>query len=309
MVTKVLQAGPADRGGVRPGWIVEQVGGHDPRLAVASASASAAAERSGFRLWAATVGLLRGATGSTVSVGFRDPSGRAVAVPMTRDAQQGQPVKLGYLPTLAAHLEHRLLTTAGGRQVGYIHFNVWMPALAPAIDRAVDACRGAAGIILDLRQNPGGVLTMLMGVSGHFFDSPRSLGTLRTRDSELRLVANPRFVSAEGIRVSPYSGPVAILVDETSYSASEVFAGGMQAAGPRARVRRTNTRRGAACADAQAAQRRRARIRDCRLRDRRLVNGLRDVAWCPTSAWSARGSGWRPVRMLCWTPRSAGLLE
>jgi carboxyl-terminal processing protease len=235
VVTKVLQAGPADRGGVRPGWIVEQVGGHDPRLAVASASASAAAERSGFRLWAATVGLLRGATGSTVSVGFRDPSGRAVAVPLTRDAQQGQPVKLGYLPTLAAHLEHRLLTTAGGRQVGYIHFNVWMPALAPAIDRAVDACRGAAGIILDLRQNPGGVLTMLMGVSGHFFDSPRSLGTLRTRDSELRLVANPRFVSAEGIRVSPYSGPVAILVDETSYSASEVFAGGMQAAA-RARV-------------------------------------------------------------------------
>ena len=32
-----------------------------------------------------------------------------------------------------------------------------------------------------------------------------------------------------------YAGRVAILVDETSYSASEVFAGGMQAAG-RARV-------------------------------------------------------------------------
>src|SRR5829696_2859791 len=110
-----------------------------------------------------------------------------------------------------------------------------MPALAPAIDRAVDACRGAAGIILDLRQNPGGVLTMLMGVSGHFFDAPRSLGTLRTRESELRLIANPRLVSAEGARVAPYAGRVAILVDETSYSASEVFAGGMQSAG-RARV-------------------------------------------------------------------------
>ncbi len=235
VVTKVLQTGPAGRAGVRPGWVIEQVGGHDPRLAVSSASASAAAERSGFRLWAATVGLLRGVTGSTVSVGFRDESGGSVALPLTRDAQQGEQVKLGYLPTLAAHLEQRLLTTPGGRQVGYIHFNVWMPALAPAIDRAVDASRGAAGIVLDLRQNPGGVLTMLMGVSGHFFDSPRSLGTLRTRDSELRLIANPRFVSADGRRVSPYSGPVAILVDETSYSASEVFAGGMQAAG-RARV-------------------------------------------------------------------------
>jgi carboxyl-terminal processing protease len=235
VVTRVLQAGPADRAGVRPGWIVEQVGGHDPKLAVSSASASAATERSGFRLWAKAVGLLRGATGSTVSIGFRDTSGGAVALRLTREAQQGQQVKLGYLPTFAAHLDQRLLTAPGGRQVGYIHFNVWMPALAPAIDRAVDTSRGAAGIVMDLRQNPGGVLTMLMGVSGHFFDSPRSLGTLRTRDSELRLISNPRLVSPDGRRVSPYSGRVAIVVDETSYSASEVFAGGMQAA-RRARV-------------------------------------------------------------------------
>jgi carboxyl-terminal processing protease len=85
---------------------------------------------------------------------------------------------------------------------------------------------------------------MLMGVSGHFFDAPRSLGTLRTRESELRLIANPRLVSAEGARVAPYAGRVAILVDETSYSASEVFAGGMQSAG-RARVFGTRTPGGA----------------------------------------------------------------
>jgi carboxyl-terminal processing protease len=88
------------------------------------------------------------------------------------------------------------------------------------------------------------VLTMLMGVSGHFFDAPRSLGTLRMRDSELRLIANPRLVSPDGARVTPYAGRVAILVDETSYSASEVFAGGMQAAG-RARVFGTRTPGGA----------------------------------------------------------------
>ena len=75
-----------------------------------------------------------------------------------------------------------------------------MTPLAAAIDRAVDAARGAVGLVVDLRQNPGGVLTMLMGVSGHFFDVPRTLGTLRTRDSELKLVANPRLVSADGTR-------------------------------------------------------------------------------------------------------------
>jgi carboxyl-terminal processing protease len=110
-----------------------------------------------------------------------------------------------------------------------------MTPLAAAIDRAVDAARQAGGLVIDLRQNPGGVLTMLMGVSGHFFDVPRTLGTLRTRDSELKLVANPRLVSADGTRVAAFAGRVAIVVDETSYSASEIFAGGMQAAG-RARV-------------------------------------------------------------------------
>ena len=52
---------------------------------------------------------------------------------------------------------------------------------------------------------------------------------------ELRFVANPRLVNAAGERVEPYAGPVAILVDGMTGSASECFAGGMQSLG-RARV-------------------------------------------------------------------------
>ncbi len=235
VVTRVVASSPAGRAGVRPGWIIDQVSGHDPRLALRSIASSTAGDRNGFRLWAATASLMRGATGSTVSVEFRDPAGGVRTLALTREASEGQLVKLGYLPALAAHLDQRLLTAPGGAAVGYVHFNIWMTPLAPAIDRAVDESRAAPGLVIDLRQNPGGVLTMLMGVSGHFFDTPRSLGTLRTRDSELRLVANPRLVSPDGKRVAPYAGRLAILVDDTSYSASEVFAGGMQAAG-RARV-------------------------------------------------------------------------
>jgi carboxyl-terminal processing protease len=154
---------------------------------------------------------------------------------VTRARQQGEPVTVGHLPTFFARLAHRRLTQAPGPGVHYIRFNVWMTPLAPEIDRAVHAARDADAIVLDLRQNPGGVFSMLMGVSGHFLSSPTSLGTLRTRDSELRLVANPRLLAPDGARVPPYSGPLAILVDETSYSASEIFAAGMQAIG-RARV-------------------------------------------------------------------------
>jgi carboxyl-terminal processing protease len=61
------------------------------------------------------------------------------------------------------------------------------------------------------------------------------LGTIRTRESNLQLKANPRLVTRDGKRVNPYAGPLAILIDGRSYSASEFFAGGMQAIG-RARV-------------------------------------------------------------------------
>ena len=76
---------------------------------------------------------------------------------------------------------------------------------------------------------------MLMGISGQFVTERKALGVMKTRDSELKFTANPRIVSASGQRVQPYGGPVAILVDAMSGSASECFTGGMQSIG-RARV-------------------------------------------------------------------------
>jgi carboxyl-terminal processing protease len=76
---------------------------------------------------------------------------------------------------------------------------------------------------------------MIMGISGHFLTERKALGTMKTRDAELRFAANPRLVNAAGQRVEPFAGPVAILVDSMTGSASECFAGGMQSIG-RARV-------------------------------------------------------------------------
>jgi len=76
---------------------------------------------------------------------------------------------------------------------------------------------------------------MIMGISGHFVGERKTLGTMKTRDSELRFVTNPRLVNGAGQRVPVYGGPLAILVDSMSGSASECFAGGMQSIG-RARV-------------------------------------------------------------------------
>jgi carboxyl-terminal processing protease len=132
-------------------------------------------------------------------------------------------------------VEREKKATPSGRTAGVIKFNVWMAAVDAEFQQAMDEMRRADGIVIDLRGNPGGLAAMLMGISGHFVGDRVTLGVMKTRESEFRFVANPRLVNASGERVEPFSGPVAILVDSMSGSASECFAGGMQSIG-RARI-------------------------------------------------------------------------
>jgi carboxyl-terminal processing protease len=132
-------------------------------------------------------------------------------------------------------VEKETKPTPSGKVAGMIKFNVWMAAVDAKFQQAIDELRQADGIIIDLRGNPGGLAAMLMGLSGHFVGERKSLGVMKTRDSEFRFVANPRLVNASGQRVDVYGGPVAILIDSMSGSASECFTGGMQSIG-RARV-------------------------------------------------------------------------
>jgi carboxyl-terminal processing protease len=128
-----------------------------------------------------------------------------------------------------------LKETPRGHSAGVIGFNVWMTAVDKPFQQAVDRFRSADGIIIDLRGNPGGLAAMIMGIAGHFVADRATLGVMRTKDSELRFAVNPRLVNGVGARVEPYGGPLAILVDGMTGSASECFAGGMQSLG-RARV-------------------------------------------------------------------------
>jgi carboxyl-terminal processing protease len=106
-----------------------------------------------------------------------------------------------------------------------------MVPLLKKFDATVDEYRDVDGIVIDLRGNGGGVGAMVMGLAGHFTEDRVPLGVMRTRTTELKFSSNPRRVDTSGERVDPYAGPVAILTDGLTGSASEMFAGGMQAAG------------------------------------------------------------------------------
>jgi carboxyl-terminal processing protease len=240
LVTNVRAGSSAKRAGVQPGYVLESVEGCPiaPRLARIPASLG---ER-GIALTAYSLGTraLNGAVGDSVAVRFRDGRNQPLDVYLVREREAGTMVKFGNLPANVARLEWER-RQVNGRTIGVIRWNIWMPVLAAQFDAAIDSLRGSDAILLDIRGNPGGVGGMAMGISGHFVDTVRVIGVMKQRGTnDLRFVANPRQVNARGERVQPFTGPVALVVDEISISTSEIFAEGMQAIG-RARVFGTQT--------------------------------------------------------------------
>ena len=241
----VTSVDPAAATAVRPGWRVVEIAGaatadllrtlreeHRAGPDAGRASPEGPNDRLlNVEAWRIAHTRLRGRAGSTVDLTFENGQGAPVKVSLERRPEQGQPVTVGSLPTMFVRVESEPKPTPGGRTAGVIRFNVWMAAVDALFQQAVDRFRTADGIVIDLRGNPGGLAGMLMGISGHFVGERKTLGVMKTRENELRFVVNPRLVNAAGERVEPYAGPVAILIDAMSGSASECFAGGMQSIG------------------------------------------------------------------------------
>lgn len=227
LVTSVSPTSQASSVGVRPGWILQKVEGKSANQFKTEQPTSLDERRRDFLAWRALSKRLSGAPGTAVECVFLDGKDEARTVMVKREQAAGEPIQFGSLPVLYAHLDSSTLTHDGA-SIGMVRFNIWMLPTALAFHRAIDKHRSKDGMIIDLRGNVGGVVGMIIGVAGHFVREPIVLGQLLARDNTLKLPANPRFSDATGKRAEPFAGPVAILVDEITASASEVFAGGLQ---------------------------------------------------------------------------------
>lgn len=99
---------------------------------------------------------------------------------------------------------------------------VWkMPSFVAGDDDSIAAMTGKArrraGLILDLRGNPGGSATSLEWLAGHLFDRELTIADLRGRKETKTLSARRRGVK-------DFPGKLVVLVDSGSASAAEVFA-------------------------------------------------------------------------------------
>jgi hypothetical protein len=92
------------------------------------------------------------------------------------------------------------------------------------IDEIMNRARRHRALILDLRDNGGGSVDTEVRLLGHFFDRETKILTERRRDT-----SEARMVEPQGR--APFNGPVYILMNSNSASASEVTARVLQLEG------------------------------------------------------------------------------
>lgn len=245
LVTQVDSASPAEHAGVRPGWKLLRTSRDTAMVLVSRMQAldegSAERREAAIGVVALLQARLRsGQPGDTVRAVFADGTDTEVESVIELGTGSGVVVQFGNLPPMLATLTHRRLAAANNGCISYVHLGLWMPVAMPALERAVDADSTCAGLVLDLRGNPGGIAGLVMRIGALVLNEPMHLGTMQTRTSTLRFAVTPRRVRQGGELTTPYARNVALLVDEFSMSTSEIVAASLQEVG-RVRVFGTRT--------------------------------------------------------------------
>jgi carboxyl-terminal processing protease len=221
LVTSADPGSSAALQGVHPGWEIVKISGVDLAPIVAKLNETyAGSTLRDLMLCRAILARLAGDAAS-ISVEFLDDAGRHVSKTLASTNPKGELVRFGYLNPM--HVWINSSRVGDGRTIGYVAFNAFLDPqrLMTAFGEAVQSCQTCDGFIIDLRGNPGGIGIMAMGMAGWFIAQPdQKLGTLYMRDNTLKFVVNPRLTT--------YSGPLAMLVDGTSASTSEIMAEGLK---------------------------------------------------------------------------------
>ena len=114
------------------------------------------------------------------------------------------------------------LRKVGGHRLGVVALSQFSSGAHTELRRAIDAqrARGAQGILLDLRDNGGGLLSEAVDVSSIFIRDGTIVSTRgRTRPR--------RVYEASGKSIAP-AVPVVVLVNRGTASASEIVASALQ---------------------------------------------------------------------------------
>lgn len=187
---------PADKAGIQAGDYIIKIDGEE----VQGLSLGEAVEK------------MRGKVGTDITVKiYRENERKAFDVTITRDRIKVTPVKY--------HLED------GG--VGYVRITTFNAKVDDSIKDALDDLKKQnddkplAGLVLDLRNNPGGLLTQAVAASDAFLEEGEIVSTKGRITNQ-----NQRFNAHAGDVLD--GKPIVVIVNKGSASASEIVAGALQ---------------------------------------------------------------------------------
>jgi carboxyl-terminal processing protease len=191
-VQDVFKGSPAQRGGLHVGDIIVSVNGHD--LAGTTSDQATA--------------LIKGPIGTTVRLGVLD--GKATkTLNLKRESVQ--------IPVVQSKME-----TFAGKKYGWVALSSFTEGAHGDVSDAVHARlnQGAQGIVLDLRDNGGGLLNEAVQIASIFIPDGKIVSTKGRNRPE-------RTYNATGGAISTKI-PVVVLVNGNSASASEIVTGALQ---------------------------------------------------------------------------------
>lgn len=192
LIVKVITGSPAERGGVRPGDLIVSVDNRD----VSQMSTDAAAD------------LLQGPEGSSVELAL------ANGLDVRRLKLARQHVEVPSVDDV------KIIDPDYG--IGYLKLTCFQKTTSRDLDTALWQLhrQGMKSLVIDVRGNPGGLLTSSVEVADKFLEDG-TIVTTRGRSTLENYTYNAH-------KAGTWRVPLVVLIDGDSASASEIFAGAMR---------------------------------------------------------------------------------
>jgi carboxyl-terminal processing protease len=198
-IKRVFKSSPAQAAGLKPNDVVTQVDGKS----VVGEDLLEVSES------------IRGASGTYVRLGvYRENANKPLKFTVRRRAVDIQDV---YGVVLQGDL------TKGRSNIGYLEVRSFSENIISQFDEELAALesKGIRGLIIDMRGNPGGLLSAAVDMCSRFLDG-KPITTMKMRNMEAE-----QFVSPSGW-AEGRNYPLVVLVDENSASAAEIFTGAIK---------------------------------------------------------------------------------
>jgi carboxyl-terminal processing protease len=192
-ILTVFKGSPAAKGGLKAGDEIVAVNGHS----------------------------LKGASSESATTQIKGRAGTSVKLTVASGKEKPRQVTLKRAKVDVPVVESKMID-GDGKKVAYVKLTSFTSGAHTQVGRAVRGLlkKGATAVVLDLRDNGGGLLNEAVGVSSVFIPEGKIV-TTRGR-------ARPEQVfEATGSSI-PTKIPVAVLVNRESASASEIVTGALQ---------------------------------------------------------------------------------